>query len=206
MMHIPATAEVKNTEKEIVFNPHYAGKKENILVLAAYTEDLCNYVFRITNNEKQFGKTYRNNLVSDLRNSCLALLQLSYRISIMRPNFIEDYRKRLKLERKFSEIFMDLRCLIYFSTTVANINNIEYLGVLLDKVNAALAAVIKRDKRKIKNAKHDPYFVDTEDYVEIPTSDDKLKELNMRTFTIDDDGFTVIKFKRDVVGVTKTKK
>lgn len=97
--------------------PRYMLHRNSTLSIVVDVENLITYIYQITNNEKQFPKTYRYTLVSDLRNTCLDLYKNIYKAISINLRHKKDLKRKQKFQKKVYE----------------NISSILYIYRLLQK-------------------------------------------------------------------------
>ena len=132
--------------------PNYLRKNNRAAsAIVAWAKDLAEYIFAITNNEKQFGKIMRYTLSSELRTCCIKMIEnIDIAYSIM-PRHKKDYRRRIKYQQKAYEEIIKLNSLIILSYSVASVRNKEQLAKLFTIVLDDYNRWIKTDKRAFKN-------------------------------------------------------
>lgn len=115
--------------------------------IIVYIEELIKYIFAITNNEKQFPKALRYTLIVEIRKCCLKMYTATYKALNIKPRYYEQYKKRVKCQKKVYKRIVELKGLLIIALGVANVQNVEYLSALLDKVVEYYNKWVKNDRR-----------------------------------------------------------
>lgn len=144
---------------EFVSKPKYLRSDASPASVVVTIEVLMKYIFTITNNEKQFPKSYRYTLVTDIRNTCLKMHKSAYNALSVKPRYLEQYKKRIKYQQKVYRRLIDLKALLVIATSVVHIQNLEHLSILMNNTFEAYNRWVKNDSRMYKNLlPKDEYF------------------------------------------------
>ncbi len=114
-------------------------------------EAFIQYIFTITNNEKQFPKAFRYTLTSQIRNECLLLHRNVYAALAIKPRYRKQYKKHLKRQQKAYENILNIKALLVVATSITKIQNLEHLTMLLTNVVNSYNRWVKNDNRIYKN-------------------------------------------------------
>lgn len=169
--------------------PKYLRREVAPSSIIIYIEELIKYIFAITNNEKQFPKALRYTLIVEIRKCCLKMYTCAYKAINLKPRYYEQYKKRAKYQRKVFKRIVELKGLLIIALGVANVQNVEYLSELLDKVVEYYNKWVKNDKRMYKNL---PLY---EDYIlarERRLAKKKRIQDEWNALPRDEDGFVVL--------------
>lgn len=131
--------------------PKYLRSEASPASIIVTVEAFVQYIFTITNNEKQFPKAFRYTLTSQLRNECLMLHRNVYAALAVRPRYRKQYKKHLKRQQKVYDNILDIKALLVVATSVAKIQNMEHLTLLLTSVVNSYNRWVKNDRRLYKN-------------------------------------------------------
>ena len=129
----------------------YVKRKRSFKSVTVSSEKLLQYIFRITSNEKQFPKSIRYTIVSDIRNTCIKIHKNIYRAISIRPRYKGEYYRKQKYQQKAYNAILDLKLMIGVSIHIARIKNLSYLGELFSNLIADYNRWIKNDKRRYKD-------------------------------------------------------
>lgn len=127
--------------------PQYARKTDAPISITVKIEHFVEYLFQITNNEKQFPKAYRYTLVSDIRNTALSLYKNVNKALAIRPRYRKEYNRRAKFQNKAYNDFIDLKSLIFIALDVLHLRNPEYIAHEFSVIAEGFEKWIKNDKR-----------------------------------------------------------
>lgn len=132
--------------------PNYLRKNNrSVGSIIVSAQDLTEYIFTITNNEKQFGKIMRYTLSSELRTCCIKILENAHIAFSIRPRHKKEYNERIKYQQKVYRYLVKLNSLIILSLSVASIKNKEQLSLLFNAALNDYTRWVKTDKRIYKN-------------------------------------------------------
>lgn len=152
-------------------------------------EELTNYVFRITNNEKYFPKVMRYTLSAELRKCCIDMTKHVYAIISINPRYQKQYTKRIKYQEKLYDDLITFKALVAIAISNANVKNLKYLVELSNNVFDGYSRLTKNDRRKYSN---------------LPTKKEYLKRKQKReeerrktleeynNMPVDEDGFKIL--------------
>lgn len=113
-------------------------------------EKLTNYIFEITNSEKQFPKVMRYTLSAELRKICLSMNKHVYRAMAIKPNSKKNIKLRQKYQQKLYNDIIDFKAMSAVAFSTANVKNIEHFSELFNDVADSFNRWVKNDKRNIK--------------------------------------------------------
>lgn len=109
-------------------------RTDSVMAVVMKMEELMDYIFRITANEKQFPRAYRYTLSNDLRDACLKSYKAIYKASFINPRTEKDYEKIFDYQEQATEYLLDIKALIVSSTKITKLRNPEYLAKLYEDV------------------------------------------------------------------------
>lgn len=112
-------------------------RTDSAMSVVVYMERLLTHLFRITTNEKQFPKSYRYTLSAKVRNVALDVYMNIYMASYIKAKDIEDYDRIRDHQNAAYDGLVALKALITASTTLAHLQNVEYLAELYDDTTDA---------------------------------------------------------------------
>lgn len=114
-------------------------------------ETFLKHMYTITNNEKQFPKAYRYTLTAEIRNTCLKMHRHAYVAIAIKPRYRGQYKKHVKLQQKLYRDILNMKSLLIVAASVAYIQKLEYVTLLLDNVIQSYNRWVKNDRRLYKN-------------------------------------------------------
>ncbi|MCM1295139.1 MAG: four helix bundle protein [Muribaculaceae bacterium] len=172
-------------------NPSNGREKrpDSSISIVVTTEELNAYLFKITTNEKQFPKSMRYTLSSDIRTTSLSICKKVYRGCSKKPQFYKDFKKIREIQDDIFDLLTDLKCLLHVSVDVANPNNPLQMASLYDAVVDSFNKWVKHTKRAMKLAKErEEYTPEMKREMRIKFYDRQAKLMDH-----DSDGFVVLK-------------
>lgn len=130
--------------------PNYIRHDKSPISVIIHAESLANYIYQITNNERQFGKVFRYSLSADMRNVATNIVKSISKAVEIRPRYKGEYKRRMKFRLEAYESIVEMKALIRLAKNVANIRNFEHLVRLLDEVITSYKTWASSDARKFK--------------------------------------------------------
>ncbi|WP_300944235.1 hypothetical protein [uncultured Duncaniella sp.] len=131
--------------------PKYLRNDASPVSIIVSIEAFIKYMYTITNNEKQFPKAYRYTLTAEIRNTCLKMHRHAYRAIAIKPRYRKQYKKHVKEQQKVYQTILDMKALLIIATSVASIQNLEHLTLLMNNVIENYNKWVKNDRRLYKN-------------------------------------------------------
>ena len=117
--------------------PNYIRHDKSPISVIIHAESLANYIYQITNNERQFGKVFRYSLSADMRNVATNIVKSISKAVEIRPRYKGEYKRRMKFRLEAYESIVEMKALIRLAKNVANIKNFE---IELERRYASTAA------------------------------------------------------------------
>lgn len=173
--------------------PKYRRKTTSTASIVVSSENLIKYLFRITNNEKQFSKALRYTLNTDIRNTCLKLEKAIYYALSINPRYYEQYKERVKYQKKAYKRLVELKCLIVLAASIANISNMEYLSELYFTASNDFNRWVKNDRKKYSKLPSHELYLANMSYKNAPKFTCSWNEID--PMDLDMEGFVILRYK-----------
>ena len=176
--------------------PNYMRKNNrSVSSIIISAQDLTEYIFTITNNEKQFGKIMRYTLSSELRNCCIKIMENAHIAFSIRPKHKKDYKEYVKYQQKVYKNLVKLNSLIILSLSVASVKNKEQLAILFNAALDDYMRWVKTSKRVYKNLPSEKTYMKRVEKQKRKNAQTMRLRAAYKTMEKDENGFIILKRK-----------